>query len=506
MTFFFAGRIAAASMLALWIGGCAVRPEPFSTQSLAAAARNNIAQVAVNQEPLSRPIDLYEAMARALKYNLDYQVETMQTAVRAAELDLSTYDGLPNLVANTGYAARDRYDASSSFNLTTNTPSPAYSTSQDMARRTADLSFSWNILDFGLSYVRARQAADKVLIGKEMQRKAVHRLLEDVRTAYWRAVTFERLVSRLNALSSRTASALSNSKALADGRETSLVTALTYERELVEVKRTIQELERDLKVAKTQLSALMNIPPDQDFSLVIPDRTDKTPNPGMTVKEMVTFAMLNRPELRDTAYQRRMNEGEANAALLELLPGIHLDAELSYDSNDFLLNNNWAGLGYKASWNLLKVFRYPQKRELVKMQDELLHQRELALTMAIMTQVHVSNVRYQHMRRELKTAAEYLDVQRRLMGQMRAEAKVGRISEQTLIREEMNTLIAEVKHDIAYSSLQNGYANLYASMGLDPYQDALDSKLSVKDLSAQLKQMWVERGESRVKAKISSAE
>ena len=48
------------------------------------------------------------------------------------------------------------------------------------------------------------------------------------------------------------------------------------------------------------------------------------------------------------------------------------------------------------------------------------------------------------------------------------------ISEQTLIREEMNTLVAEVKYDIAYAGLQNAFGNVYASMGLDPFGDEFD--------------------------------
>ena len=490
MTFFFAGRIAAASMLALWIGGCAVRPEPFSTQSLAAAARNNIAQVAVNQEPLSRPIDLYEAMARALKYNLDYQVETMQTAVRAAELDLSTYDGLPNLVANTGYAARDRYDASSSFNLTTNTPSPAYSTSQDMARRTADLSFSWNILDFGLSYVRARQAADKVLIGKEMQRKAVHRLLEDVRTAYWRAVTFERLVSRLNALSSRTASALSNSKALADGRETSLVTALTYERELTEIKRATIDMQRDLIVAKAQLAALMNLTPGTKFALVLNDygRLPKTlPN---SLDAMMQIAVRDREELRENLYQQRINSQEVRAAMLEMLPGLQLTAGPNWDSNSYLMNTNWVSWGAKSSFNLLRVFQLPAKRDLIEDQQDLLKSRALALTMAVMTQVHVSRIRYVHAQQEMRVADDYRSVQRRLVEQIRIEASANRVSEQTLLREELNTLVAEAKFDLAHADVESAYANIFASVGWDPY-GAYQRDNSVRDIAVALRTGWL---------------
>ncbi|MEQ1712984.1 MAG: hypothetical protein ABL908_16495, partial [Hyphomicrobium sp.] len=70
-----------------------------------------------------------------------------------------------------------------------------------------------------------------------------------------------------------------------------------------------------------------------------------------------------------------------------------------------------------------------------------------------------------------------------------------RVSKQTLIREEMNTLVAEAKHDIAYATLQNAYANLFSSMGLDPYAWEIDRDQSVADLSAQLRDLWLERGD-----------
>ena len=171
---------------------------------------------------------------------------------------------------------------------------------------------------------------------------------------------------------------------------------------------------------------------------------------------------------------------ERYAALLEMLPGLHLYAAPNWDSNSFLLNSNWVGWGAKASWNLLKVFAYPAREGVIDAQDDMLNQRSLALTMAVMTQVHVSRIRFLHARKELQIAGEYRDVQRRLLDQMRTEAAADRISKQTLIREEMNTLVAEAKYDVAYAALQNAYANLFSSMGLDPYAWELDRSQSVK--------------------------
>lgn len=496
-----------AAVAATLLGGCAVSPTPLGDTEVAAKAKDVLERVTLDQEPVKGPIDVYEAIARALKYNLDHRVELAQAALRIRELDLAHFNLLPSVVAGTGYAARDNDHASSSFNVLTREQSLATSTSQERKIHTADVVFAWNVLDFGLSYVRARQAADTYLIAEELRRKVVHRLVEDVRTAYWRALSADRLISKLKGLEGRVRRAQANSRAISSDRQTSPITAVTYERELVEIKRTIQELERELVVARTQLSSLMNLRPGTPFRLAQPTRNSSPLSIRMKVPDMIWVALNNRAELREVWYRKRINAHEMDAALLELLPGLQLYAGTNFDSNDYLYNHNWLSWGAKATWNLLRVAQYPAKREVIEGQEALLDERSLAVTMAIMTQVHVSRIRYHHFSRELSTAVEYLDTQSRLVELMRAEASADRISEQTLIREEMNTLVAEVKRDIVHAHLQNAFANVYASMGLDPYDGALESTESVASLSSRLRAVWAGRGDhgASTRQRLSSA-
>ncbi len=483
------------STAALLLAGCVVKPQPLTTEALTVASTTHQQQVTADQEAIGGAIDLYEAMARALKYNLDHRVEIAEQSLRLRELDLAHFSLLPNAVVNSGYAARDNDNAASSYNLTTNTQNFADSTSQERKISVADIGFTWNMLDFGLSLVRARQSADKVLVQEEMRRKVMHRIVEDVRSAYWRTISAERLMQRLGKLEGETRSALQETRALYKSKQTSPITALTYERELVEIKVKIGEIQRELNTAKAQLAALMNIAPGTPFKLAAEARKDGKLELQADLKDMMSTAIYNRPELRELQYRVRINEHEADAALLELLPGLQMYAGTNYDSNEFLLHNEWVNWGAKASWNLIKVFNYPARRKVVERQEDLLKTRGLALTMAVMTQVHVSRVRFLHSKKELATSVEFLDVQSRLVGQMRAEAAADRVSKQTLIREEMNTLVAEAKHDIAYATLQNAYANLFSSMGLDPYAWEIDRDQSVSDLSAQLRDLWLERGD-----------
>ncbi len=487
-----AKMILSVSALAL-LAGCTVKPKPLTPSEIATTAQANFERVDAEQEPVASAIDLYEAMARALKYNLDYKVEMMDEALKVRELNVSRYDMLPQLVANAGYAGRSNYSGASSLSLLTRRQSLEPSTSSERNSFSADLALSWDVLDFGLSYVRSKQRADEVLISQERRRKVANRIIEDVRSAYWRAVSAERLLTKLQQLEDAVTTTLSNSERLAERRLSAPLTALTYQRELVEIQAEVRKLQRELVVAKAQLAALMNLKPGTQFSLALPDRTKQLPAVKYSGEDMMMTALKNRAELREVSYRQRINAKELDAALLSALPSFRGVIGGNVDSNDFLFNNNWFQWGARASWNVLNLFRLPEQKKVVKAQDDLLKQRELALTMAVITQVHVSRARFGHFTEELETASHQMSVQDKIMYQIRAGHKAGVMSQQTLLREEMNTLVAEVKYDIAYADAQNAYANLFASMGIDEFAPDITGRENVTALKTSLANLWAGR-------------
>ncbi len=484
--------ILSISMAAL-LAGCNVTPEPLTPSDLQTTADRNFQRVDADQEPVSAPIDLYEAMARALKYNLDYKVELMDEALKTRELDLSRYDMLPQIVASAGYAGRNNFSGASSLSLITRRQSLEPSTSSEKNLYTADLTLSWDVLDFGLSYVRAKQKADEVLISQERRRKVANRIIEDVRSSYWRAVSAERLLTKLQQLEDSVSTTLENSERLAERRLSAPLTALTYQRELIEIQGEVRRLQRELVIAKAQLAALMNLKPGTEFSLVLPNRGIAMPDVKYTGEDMMMTALQNRSELREVSYRQRINAKELDAALLSALPSFRGILGVNVDSNDFLYNNDWFQWGARASWNVLNLFRYPAQKKAVKAQDDLLQQRELALTMAVITQVHVARARFGHLSEELGTANHQMRVQDKIMAQIRAGHKAGAMSQQTLLREEMNTLVSEVKYDIAYAEAQNAYANLFGSMGIDDFGPDITGKEDVTTLRGSLAKLWNDR-------------
>jgi len=373
------------TVAAIGLSSCAIKPIPLTTDEVRSRAKEDRAVLTMDQEPVSGPIDLYEAMARALKYNLDARVELMHKMLAQTQLDLAHYAMLPRLAANAGFDGRSNYTGGTALSLLTFQPVTAPFTSSEKNVFSADLSLSWNVLDFGMSYIRAKQAADDVLIAEEERRRVANRVMQDVRAAYWRAVSAERILPSLKMLDEWVKSALEKAQAVQEEKLSSPLVPLQYKLDLLNTQRYIQQLFRDLSTAKLQLAALMNLPPgqEQEMMLMVPEREARTLNLPLDMTVLENRALEARPELRMIDYRRRINARETKAAILEMLPSLNLQAGGNYSSNSFLFNNNWAAYAARASWNLLNIFRYPARAKTIEAQDKVLHTQNLALTMAI---------------------------------------------------------------------------------------------------------------------------
>ena len=123
-------------------------PKAFDSKGLIQQAKALKAQPSV-----TGPLSLKEAMERAMTYNLDHQTAKLNVALASLQYKASRFDLLPELTTAAGYTTRDKIYASSSQSVLTHAQSLEPSTSLDKRRRTADLTLSWNLLDFGMSYI-----------------------------------------------------------------------------------------------------------------------------------------------------------------------------------------------------------------------------------------------------------------------------------------------------------------------------------------------------------------
>jgi VCBS repeat-containing protein len=480
----------AATVLVL--AGCAIAPRPIDPgQALSGAQLDRQALTLSTQAPQGR-VTLEEAMARALLHNRERRVQMMESAMASHQLAVSRYDMLPQLAINAGYMQRDRLAASSSGvfengQIVRDLNRPTYSVSADRQSQSQSLLLSWSVLDFGLSYLRSEQSADRLLIAKERERKAVHNLIQDVRSAYWRAVSAQKLLKKTAELRTRVQQALEDSRRVESLRLKNPLDALTYQRDLLDIRLSLEALYKDLLDSRTTLATLMGLPPSIPFELLeLGDADYKIPRLQADIATLERSALALRPELMELRYQGRVTESEGRSALMSLLPGLSLYGGTYRDTNNFLLYNNWTGAGTSLGMNLFNVFKAPVVRELTDAQAQLAQERRLALTAAVLGQVHLSRVSLDITIEQFESSADYLQVVRKIRDQAARLRTAERSGELDLIREEMAELLADLRRDVAYAELQNSYGRVFVTAGLDPLPN-LPAQVDVGSVSAAMR-------------------
>ncbi len=467
-------RLVLCGVMALFLTGCIINPVAITREEHAVLVSEDLERLGRGQEPLTGKVDLYQAMARTIKFNLDHRLKMMEAALSQRQLSVATLEMLPQLAASAGYEGRDSYSGSSSRSLTTGDESLETSTSQDKRRNVYDLGLSWNVLDFGLSYVRAKQQADRTLIALERRRKVIHNIIQDTRSAYWRAVSAQRLLRWTNPLMNRVRKALADARRIEAKRLKPPMEILQYRRTLLEVLRQLKTLNRELNTAITHLATLMNVMPGEKLELAIPDDYRRLPAlPTVTARDLERMALVNRPELREEAYQKKISAAETHKALLELLPGINLDGGYNFDSNSFLSEKHWWDYSARVSWNLFNVFNLPAKMRMADARERVVEMRRLALSMAVISQVHISWARLKQARSELITNREVRQVESQIFQKVQAEYQTQRRGELDLIRARLDLVLAELRRDLAFSEYQNAYGRLFVSAGLDPLPETV---------------------------------
>jgi multidrug efflux system outer membrane protein len=292
-------------------------------------------------------------------------------------------------------------------------------------------------------------------------------------------------------------SALEKAQAVQDEKLSTPLVPLQYKLDLLNTQRYVQQLFRELSTAKLQLAALINLPPGQEqaLRLLIPEREAGTLSlpPDMTVLE--DRALEARPELRMIDYRRRINARETRAAILEMLPSLNLQVGGNYNSNSFLFNNHWGTYAARTSWNLLSLFRYPARAKTIEAQNKVLYTQNLALTMAIMSQVHVSVAQVAQAKTETSTAKLYHDTQAQITEQTRQAWRTSRVSEQAMLRERVNQVAAQLRYDTVEAGLQTAWGSLLAAVGEDVLPNDLTQEQSVSDLALELRRRWAKSKE-----------
>jgi outer membrane protein TolC len=470
-------------LAALVLAGCAIAPKPATDAEVAKRVTEDRSKMFVNQEPVGGPLTYSDVAARALKYNLDFRLKAMEGALSQGLLDVARWDMFPRVLLNAGYVTRSPADGSRTRTIETGFESLFHQTSTERNRSIASAEFSWNILDFGVSYYRARQQADQVLIAEERKRKVVQNILVDTRNAYWRALGAQRLSGRIDGLLERSQKALERARQIEQQGLMPQPQVLAYQRALLDSIVLLQYRRQELELSKQELTALMNLPTGTAFTLVDMSMVPLPAAPG-NVAQLEEIALNRRPELREEDYRSRITANDVRRAIVSALPGLGVDLSGRYDSNRYLLDNTWVDGGLRLSMNLFKLASIPTLMQANEAQKQVDDARRMAQAMAIMTQVRVASLRFGLSVAEYQQVAQSASVDERILGYARSAASVRIEGELEVIRNEARALLSEYQRHIAYANAQAAWGRIYNSLGYDVEPPPLQA--SVAEVAAAI--------------------
>ena len=494
-------RFALTALSAAVLAGCAVTPpEKLSTQDLLKLDQTDRGAMFAQQEPVTGHITLDEAIARAVKYNLQQRLALMERALEDDLVDVQKQGMLPKLTARAGMRARNNDYGSSSESLATGTQSLEPSTSQERDTHTADLQLTWNVLDFGLSYFGTKAQGNKALAAEERRRRVVADIIRQTRTAYWNAVTAERLKGRVASTLAEARQTLEYARQTEQKRLVAPILALRYQRDLLNMVRQTEALDNELAQAKARLATLMNLPPMAEFTLAAPDAsTLAAPTLAYELPDLEALAMVRRPELREESYLARNAVLETRMSLLRLLPNASLFGGLNYDSNKYLANKNWADAGMQVSWNLLSVLSWSSINRAGESREQAAELRRQALRMTVLSQVHIAWLERQRAETAFRRANELSRLQDAIQVQTENAARSSAETHLEVVRAKVETLLATRARDLSYAELVNAQNTIYQAAGIDPLPERIgdDSLASLaRDIAETNRQ--IERGHVEV--------
>lgn len=479
--------LAVAAAVSVLAACSSITPAPLAQADLKQINDADRSAMRKDVAPITAPLTLDEALARALKYNLDRRARQMEEAVALSQLDVTQFDMLPKLVAQAGYSTRTNSTATYSEPYPNGTKSTNASFSKGSDHGIVDLGLTWSLLDVGLGQVASEQAADRFLIAAEKRRKAMHVLMQDVRTAYWRAASAQKLRGDVEKTLAMAEAALLDAQKAEAERLRNPLDALRYQRQLLENLRLLEAIEQELSTAQVELASLINAPVGQpiqiaESSVNLADESVLK----LSLAQLEEIALDNNADLREQHYNSRIAGAEVRKTMKRLYPNLSFNYNVKYDSDSYLVHNNWNEAGLQLSFNLFNLATGKTQIKLAEAGVKLADQRRLATQMAVVTQVHLARAQLANARSQFKRADAIYSTDQKIAEQVRNRQSVQAQSQLDRVANETTAILSLLRRYQALAQVHSAESRLVANLGLEPKISSTD-ELSLADLASQLK-------------------
>ncbi len=472
---------------ALMLAACAsVDPRPLNGPEIKAQAQTDRSQSQQDVEPIKGPISLEEAIARGLKYNLERRTRMMEEGIAFDQLDVSKFDMLPKLVALAGYNTRSEYAISRAEDSVTGGKSLANPfISSEKSHAISELGLTWNLLDFGLSYYGAKQNADRALIAVERRRKAMHILIQDVRSAFWRTASAQKLRNEVNHVIALALDAMGDARRAEDERLRSPLDSLRYQRQVMENLRLLETIDQELSTAKIELTNLINAPLAFDLQVIEPLETLSPRMLELPIAAMEDVAIGRNADLREQFYNSRIASEETRKTIVRMFPNLNFNYTLKYNTDKYMVNNSWNEAGAQLSFNLLNVLSAPSQQRLAAAGVALADQRRVATQMAILAQMHIARLQYSNAMQQFERADTIWSIDDRINGHIANREQTQTLSKLDKVASNTTAILSLLRRYQALAQAHAAASKLQATLGMEPEIGSVQD-MSLPDLQAAI--------------------
>ena len=384
---------------------------------------------------IKKPIDMYMAMALALKYNYSRR--------------LYSYE---QMLVGAGQMGRQ--------GLNMNLEKAGYVNTTNSEELSPELKVAWNVLDVSSIYYQSNDSAFKNNLAFEQSRKVIHNILQETRLLYWKSLTAQRLLPVVDNMTEYLTAEVDKmnaaAKTTAAQNKTTSRDDLIKKRKYMQAIKDLANIKRKFENAPSQLAGLMGLHPTTSFKVVGKQYGQfELPEINENLAQLEWLALSNRPELRV------QDLVSSNADKELIIRNFSPETESTYQTNPETCNKRWSQQGIDYGFALMEEARAASVHNL----ETLRRQR---LTSLILNQVYVAWAQYMSAVEDYRINMEIADASEGIAEDY--TATIGSKNEQSQL-EAARAIEDEVKAFLSYADVQEALGNLYATIGLDalPY-------------------------------------
>lgn len=423
-------------------------------------------------EFLTDPLDYNDVVEIALTNNLDVYAQEYERESQARISNSEHLKMLPPLTIEGFWGFRNRSTAAFQDSvipkeLEPPTPTgpqfPVVSSLKTTVQANARLTIK--NLDMALAYFRAKQEKKKTLILQQQHIRARQKLIMDIAEAYWQAVSAKASLEEVEQLSGKAEEFQTRLKQNVARRTLSALEGLDLESRIVDNQIQIEAIRYQYESSKAKLAGLMGLIPGTEFELKDIDLIDTE----IVIEDLRCVekkALFMRPELAVKDLEEKIAMDKIREAVVPMFPDASAYGDTDYDGNPFLVFNYWNSVGSRAIWNLFLLAQQWQLKRSGEQQVELAHVSRLALTVAVMTQVHVAYLNYRDAVHQYKLALRSYEVRSQLADVAERVRLAGQFKGIDVVTFTTNALIAKINAWKAYSGVQIAKEQLNFAIGI----------------------------------------